>query len=273
MKNNNKNSGRNHPCPYGINSYKQNKVKRRTSSSSGGLIASATQDNKLNKLSIRDWPECERPRERLLSQGADTLSNAELLAIFIRTGTRGQSAIDIARELLRRYGNLRTLLDASESDLCQSKGLGPSKYAQLQASMELGRRYLKEQLQRQDALHNSLDTKRYLIARLRHRQQEIFACLFLNTQNQVISYQEIFHGTINQAPVFPREVVRRALKCNASSVIFAHNHPSGAGQPSQADKLVTQHLKQSLTIIDVDVLDHIIIGDSETYSFSEQGHL
>lgn len=224
-------------------------------------------------MSIRDWPDDERPREKLLARGAEALSDAELLAIFLRTGIPGRSAVDLARDLLTRYGGLRHLLEADLTSFCEGPGLGMAKYVQLQAVMEMARRYLEETLQRGDALQSVADTRRYLTAKLRHEPHEVFGCLFLDNRHRVIHFEELFHGTIDGASVHPRQVVKRALHHNAAAVILAHNHPSGVAEPSRADEQITLRLKEALALIDVRVLDHFIIGDGESVSFAERGLL
>ena len=222
-------------------------------------------------MAINDWPEAERPREKLLSLGPQTLSDAELLAIFLRTGIAGCSAVELARRLVNEYGGLRKLLQADRKHFCATKGLGNAKYAQLQAVLELARRHLAEKLMHSDALKNPAETRRYLTARLRDYPYEVFACLFLDTRHRVISYEELFRGTIDGASVHPREVVRRALQHNAAAVILAHNHPSGIAEPSDADRRITTRLKDALALIDIRVLDHIVIGDRHAASFAERG--
>ncbi len=222
-------------------------------------------------MAISDWPEDERPREKLIHKGASSLSDAELLAIFLRTGVSGKTAIDLAREMLTLHGGLRDLLDASQLSFCQTRGMGQTKYVNLQAALELGRRYLETRLLRSDTLSSPADTRHYLTARLRHHQQEVFACLFLDTRHRVIEYEELFHGTIDGASVHPREVVKRALHHNAAALILAHNHPSGVAEPSQADERITRRLKDALALVDIRVLDHIVIGDGETCSLAERG--
>jgi len=218
-------------------------------------------------MSITDWPTQERPREKLLAQGPASLSDAELLAIFLRTGLAGKTAVDIARELLQEFGSLRRLLTAPKERLCAFPGLGPAKYAQLQAILELARRHLGETVRRGDAISSPEDTCRFLVSRLRDYPYEVFACLFLDNRHRVIELVEMFRGTINGASVHPREVVRAALHHNAAAVILCHNHPSGDAEPSQADLKITQRLTEALTLIDVRVLDHIVIGDGNTVSF------
>lgn len=222
-------------------------------------------------MSIKDWATDDRPREKLLSRGPSALTDAELLAIFLRTGTRGKSAVDLARELLVDFGSLKALLSADRQRFCQGHGLGEAKYTQLQAVMEMARRYFKESLQHGDALSSPDLTRAYLSAQLRGYPYEVFACLFLDNQNRVIELVELFRGTVDSASVYPREVAKQALHHNTSAVIFAHNHPSGFTEPSLADRQITDKLKQALTLFDIRVLDHFIIGDGEPYSFAEHG--
>ncbi|BAW81150.1 DNA repair protein RadC [Candidatus Nitrosoglobus terrae] len=224
-------------------------------------------------MAITDWPTLERPREKLLQRGPGALSDAELLAIFLRTGVTGKTAVDLARELLETFGGLRALLEASQSEFCRIPGLGLAKYTQLQACLEIGRRHLEATLKRGDALTDPLTTRRYLMARLRAYPFEVFSCLFLDNRHRVLAFEELFQGTINSASVHPREVVKRALAHNAAAVILAHNHPSGVAEPSQADKAITQRLKEALDLVDIRVLDHVIIGDEETLSFAELGFI
>lgn len=224
-------------------------------------------------MSIKDWPAEERPREKLLNKGSETLTDAELLAIFLRTGIAGKSAVDLARELLDEFGSLQALLDADHLRFCQAKGLGNAKYAQLKAVLEMAKRHFREVLQRGDPLTSPEATRSYLSAQLRGYSYEVFACLFLDNQHRIIQFEELFRGTIDGASVYPREVAKRALFHNAAAVIFAHNHPSGIKEPSQADKQITDKLKQSLELFDIRVLDHFIIGDAEPYSFAEHGLL
>jgi len=222
-------------------------------------------------MAITDWPEGERPRDKLLARGAASLSDAELMAIFLRTGVKGKSAVDLARELLTRFGNLTQLVTASETELCKTKGIGRAKYVQLQASLEMSRRALQEELNRGNALNSPRLVRDYLQLLLGSRQQEVFLVLFLDTQHRVIASEELFHGTLSQASVYPREVVKRALELNTAAVILAHNHPSGVAEPSQSDQLLTSALKQALAMVDVRVLDHIIVVQGRTMSFAEKG--
>lgn len=222
-------------------------------------------------MSIKDWPADERPREKLLQRGAKALTDAELLAIFLRIGVQGKSAVDLARDLLAEFGSLKALLDADESRFCESHGLGPAKFAQLQAVLEMARRHFAEILQRGSALTSPEITRAYLSAQLRGYSYEVFACLFLDNQHRVIALEELFRGTIDGASVYPREVAKRALFHHSAAVIFAHNHPSGINEPSQADRHITDKLRQALGLFDIRVLDHFIIGDGDPYSFAEHG--
>lgn len=224
-------------------------------------------------MSIKDWPAQERPREKLLEQGAQALTDAELLAIFLRTGVAGKSAVDLARQLLREFGSLRALLEADLTAFSAHLGLGPAKFSQLQAVLEMGRRHLAEGLKRDSALESPQQVRDYLKARLRHEPHEIFGCLFLDTRHRVLAFEALFHGTIDGASVYPRQVVKRALAHNAAAVILTHNHPSGIAEPSQADRLLTTRLKDALALVDVRVLDHFIVGDGEPLSMAEHGWL
>jgi len=223
-------------------------------------------------MAISQWPEAERPREKLLAKGADALSDAELLAIFLRTGCKGLTAVDLARQLLEGFGGLKPLLQSNQADFCQHRGLGMAKYAQLQAVLEMANRHLFEQITRGDALCSPAQTRQFLTAKLNNYPHEVFACLFLDNRNRVITFEKMFFGTIDGASVYPREVVKTALKKNAAAVIFAHNHPSGVAEPSHADEQITQRLKEALALVDVRVLDHFVIGD-EIVSFAERGLL
>jgi DNA repair protein RadC len=222
-------------------------------------------------MPITDWPNEERPREKLLQRGATALSDAELLAIFLRTGIPGQTAVDLARSLLTEFGSLRRLLAADQQRFCQGKGLGLAKFTQLQAVLEMSRRHLQEQMQQSDTLTSPAASRQYLQAMLRHYPYEVFSCLFLDNRHRVVCFEELFRGTIDGASVYPREVVKRALAHNAAALILAHNHPSGVAAPSQADRQITLHLKKSLALIDIRVLDHIVIGEGEPISLAELG--
>lgn len=224
-------------------------------------------------MAITDWPAEERPREKLLQRGPQALSDAELLAIFLRTGLPGKTAVDLARELLSEFGGLRPLLAADRRRFCACPGLGASKFAQLQAVLEMGRRHLGETLRRSDLLTDVGMTRRFLTARLRGYPYEVFAAVFLDNRHRVIEFEELFRGTINGASVHPREVVRRCIEHNAAAVLFAHNHPSGVAEPSAADRRLTQQLRDALAHIDVRVLDHFVIGDGEAVSLAERGLL
>lgn len=224
-------------------------------------------------MAIRDWPAQERPREKLLQRGAGALSDAELLAIFLRTGVAGKSAVDLARELLSHFGGVRALLSAAEADFCAAPGLGSAKYAQLQAVLELSRRHVSELLQRGSALTSPADTRRLVSSYLRDKPHEVFAALFLDNQHRLIAFEELFRGTLDAASVYPREVVKQALKHNAAALIFAHNHPSGVAEPSQADRQITERLVRALGLMDIRVLDHFVVGDGVPVSFAERGWL
>ena len=224
-------------------------------------------------MSLSTWPKSERPREKLLSLGAGALSDAELLAIFLRTGTRGKPVMELARELIREFGGIRGLLEADQQLLMKAQGLGIAKCVQLKSILELSERYLQKGIERGDAISDPGSTRRYLKSKLRGYSREVFACMYLDNQHRLIKYEELFFGTIDGASVHPREVVKRVLHHNAAAVIFAHNHPSGLAEPSQADKRITDKICQALALIDVRVLDHMIVGDSEVSSFAELGLL
>lgn len=222
-------------------------------------------------MAISDWPESERPREKLLKNGATNLSDAELLAIFLRTGVAGKSAVDLARELLKRFKGLTGLFAADQGAFCAVPGMGPAKYAQLQAVLEMARRALEEKLKSGDAMNSPKSVRDYLRLSLQAKKHEIFVGIFLDAQNRTIASEELFSGTLTQTSVYPREVMKRALHHNAAAVIFAHNHPSGVAEPSHADEILTQTLKQALALIDVKVLDHFIVGNGAAMSFAERG--
>ncbi len=227
-------------------------------------------------MAITDWPEGERPRERLLRQGAESLSDAELLAIFLRTGVKGKSAVDLARDLITKFGGIRPILEADQNQFCDTSGLGEAKFAQLQAVLELAARHLQEHLHReQEELITSAQTTRdFLTTKLRGHPHEVFAALFLDNQHRIITFEVLATGTIDGASIHPREVVRKAMSHNAAAMIFAHNHPSGIAEPSRADRDITNQLRETLAMINIRVLDHIIIGDGqETTSFAERGLL
>jgi DNA repair protein RadC len=224
-------------------------------------------------MAISDWPAGERPREKLMHQGAHLLSDAELLAIFLRVGVTGKSAVDLARDLLTRFGSLNGIFAASLDEICQVHGMGSSKYVQLQAIFEMSRRALAEEMQLKDVLSSPQQVRDYLCLRLGGLSREVFIVLFLDAQNRVVAQEEMFSGTLTQTSVYPREVVKRALHHNAASVILAHNHPSGVAQQSQADEMLTAALKQALALVDVRVLDHFIVAGNASLSFAERGLL
>lgn len=224
-------------------------------------------------MAIRDWPADERPREKLLERGAESLTDAELLAIFLRTGVAGKSAVDLSRELLDRFGGLSKLCLADQQQICDAPGLGPAKYAQLKAVMEMARRALKEDMQSGDALTSPGAVRRYLSFLLKDKPHEEFWAVFLDAQNRVTQAEMLFRGTLTQTSVYPREVVKRAMAHNAAGIILAHNHPSGVAEPSPADRLLTQTLKQALALVDVRVLDHFVVAGAGGMSFAESGLL
>lgn len=224
-------------------------------------------------MSISDWPESERPRERLAARGAAALADAELLAILLRTGVRGSSAVDLARELIARFGSVGALLSADARELAGARGLGKAKLAQLQAVLELARRALKHDLSRGNALASPRAVRDYLQLVLSARDREVFLALLLDAQHRVIAAEELFAGTLTQTSVYPREVVKVALRHNAAAVIFAHNHPSGVAEPSSADELLTRTLKSALALVDIQVLDHFVVAGAATASFAERGLL
>ena len=219
------------------------------------------------------WHESERPREKLLRLGASSLSEAELLAILLQTGTVGRSALDTARVLLGEFRSLRGLLTAERQRVCRTRGLGAAKFALLQAALELSRRHYAEEMQAGPPLSNPRATREFLRAQLRDRDHEVFCCLFLDNRHRVIAFDEVFRGTIDGASVHPRDVVKLALARNAAAVILAHNHPSGIAEPSQADELITGRLRDALALVDIRVLDHIVVGDGACVSFAERGML
>lgn len=224
-------------------------------------------------MTLNTWPIQEKPREKLCAFGADALSNAELLAILLRQGTHNKDAVFLARELIQCYGSLQNIFQASFQSLSQHQGIGMAKYAQLQAAHELNKRCLKEPLLRENLMLESQAVKRYLIAELRGSEREIFAGLFLDTRFRLIRFEKLFSGTLDVAYIHPREVTKRALALNAKSVIVAHNHPSGDIEPSTADRTLTSHLIQSLNAVEIELLDHIIVGGENTFSFAEFGYL
>ena len=224
-------------------------------------------------MAITDWPAAERPREKLLARGAAALSDAELLAIFLRTGVPGMSAVELARELLAEHGGLAEVLRLDRRAFCARKGLGEAKYVQLQAALEMARRHLRAGLARGAAMTSPRQVREYLALWLADRPHEVFACLYLDTRHRVIACEELFRGTIDGASVHVREVVASALEKGAAALIFAHNHPSGVAEPSAADRQITERLRQALALVDVRVLDHIVVGAGESVSLAERGLL
>lgn len=222
-------------------------------------------------LSIKDWPTNEQPRSKFLNLGPDSLSDAELLAIFLHSGTKGKSAVDLARELIVKFSSLRGLLECSKHEFCQIEGLGIARYVLLQAVLEMGRRHLFQQLKSNPIVKNSNRMKDFLLAELRHLKQEVLAGVFLDNACRVIHYDVLARGTLSETSVYPREIIKDCLKHNAAALVLAHNHPSGVTQPSAADLHLTENIQQSLKVIDVSLIDHVIVGDGQTFSFAEQG--
>ncbi len=223
-------------------------------------------------MSIRNWPEGERPREKLLARGSAALSDAELLAVLLGSGTRGKDAITLGREMLDNAGSLGALLSSPERQM-RAGGLGPAKRARIVAALELARRSLAEELQQLQSLGNPRDSGDYLRAKLRHLPYEVFGCLYLDNRHRVLAFEELFRGTVDGTSVHPREVVRACLQHNACAVIFAHNHPSGVAEPSVADRAITHELRDALRLVGVRVLDHLVIGNGEPVSMAARGLL
>jgi DNA repair protein RadC len=232
-----------------------------------GIVANGTANT------VRDWPESERPRERLFDHGPQALSEAELLAIFLRTGLPGRSVLDLARGALERFGSLNGLLNARADDIQAMEGFGPAKCAQLLAVIELARRAFKEELRRDRLFDTPPKVRQYLALTIGRLPHEVFLALFLDAQNRLIEDVELFRGTLTQTSVYPREVVKHALQKNAAAVIFAHNHPSGLAEPSRADELLTRTLREALSLVDIRVLDHVIVAGGSSVSFAERGLL
>lgn len=224
-------------------------------------------------MSIADWPADDRPREKLLAKGAAALSDAELVAIFLRTGVRGKSAVDLARDVVGRFGSLSGLCAADQKSFCDMRGLGVAKYVQLQAALEMAQRALGEKLKQGAALDSPTAVRDFLRLRLHGLAHEVFVGVFLDARHRVLGVEDLFRGTLMQTSVYPREVVKRALAHNAAAIIFAHNHPSGVAEPSRADELLTANLKRALALVDVKVLDHFVVGADSTLSFAERGLL
>ncbi|WP_114766019.1 RadC family protein [Vibrio rhodolitus] len=222
-------------------------------------------------MGIKSLPNALLPREKLRHHGPNALTDAELLAIFLRTGTQGVNVLQLADQLLGEFGSLRRLFSASEQEFCRHKGLGLAKYVQLQACLEMSQRYLAETLKRGEALTSPQQTKLYLSSVLRDRQREAFYILFLDNQHRVIRSEVMFEGTIDSASVYPREVVKRSLELNAAALILAHNHPSGIAEPSQSDRRITRRLIDALALVEIRILDHFVVGDGEVISFAERG--
>lgn len=225
------------------------------------------------RMAITDWPEDTRPREKLLKHGAATLTDPELVAVFLRTGVPGKSAVDLGRELIARFGGLAGLVRADRKAVCEAPGLGPAKYSQLAAVIEMARRTFMAEMREGDALTSPDTVRDYLRLQLAGKPYEVFLCVYLDTQHRVIAVEELFRGTLSQTSVYPREIVRRALEHNAAALIFAHNHPSGVAEPSQADLVLTRRLVETLALIDVRVLDHFIVAGPTSMSFRESGEL
>jgi DNA repair protein RadC len=238
------------------------------------LKKSALKELPSKQHTLKNWPKTERPREKLVQLGSSSLSDAELLAIFLRTGVRGCNVVDLSRQLLSSFGSLGAIFSASKEDFCAKHGLGIAKYVQLQACLEMSKRYLAEKIRGTDcSLTSSQATRDYLLSELRLENREIFAVLFLNNQHQVLTFERLFFGTLNAAAVYPRVVVEQAIKHHAAAVILAHNHPSGIAEASIADKQITDKLSRALELIDVRVLDHIIVAGNQCYSFAEHNEI
>lgn len=223
--------------------------------------------------SLACWPDKEKPREKLLNKGATSLSDSELLAIFLRTGIAGKNVIELSREIIHHFGNLKKLFSATEKEFCQIKGLGRAKYVQLQACLEMSQRHIEEQITRQDAMQNPSQVKRYVQARLMAKTNEVFAVIFLDNQHHVLAFEELFFGTVNTSSVHPRVILQRCLAHNAAAVIITHNHPSGVAEPSLSDIDITQTLKRALALIDVRLLDHLVVASHQVTSLAERGQL
>jgi DNA repair protein RadC len=224
-------------------------------------------------MAITDWPSDQRPRERLINHGAQALSDAELLAVFLRVGVSGKSAVDLGRDMMSHFGSLNRLFAATLVDFSALNGLGPAKFAQLQAVLELARRALAEELETGTALNSPQAVRQYLQLLLANKPYESFAALFLDVKNRLIATEELFRGTLTHTSVYPREVVKAALEHNAASIIVAHNHPSGTSEPSAADRTLTQALKQALSLVDVRLLDHFVVAGKHIHSFAEHGQI
>jgi DNA repair protein RadC len=227
----------------------------------------------LSRMTIRDWPIDERPREKLLARGAGALTDAELLAILLRTGMAGRSALDLAKQILGTFSSLRKLIAADRQRFCAQPGLGVARYAELQAMLEISRRQLSENLRAGPSLSTPRATQDFLFSRIRDLEHEVFCCLYLDNRHRLIHFAELFRGTIDGASVHPREIVKQALQHNSAAVIVAHNHPSGIAEPSRADELITIKIKEALNLVDIRLLDHIVVGDGVAVSMAERGLL
>lgn len=234
---------------------------------------SCLNNSAMNKMRMTDWPAADRPRERLLAEGSNRLTDAEILAVLLGNGGPGMSAIELARSLLSRFGGVRGTLNAGEQQLIAVSGIGTAKAAVLLAARECGCRYLRERLNPGVTIASPADSREYLIASLRDRPHEVFCCLFLDNRHRVLAFDELFRGTIDAAAVYPREVVKQALARNAAAVILAHNHPSGVAEPSQSDQLITRRIRDALELVDVRLLDHFVIGDNCCVSLASRGML
>ena len=222
---------------------------------------------------LKQWPSAERPREKLLTQGAESLNDAELLAIFLRTGVKGCNVVDLSRQLINSFGSISKIFSATRKEFCDYHGLGEAKYVQLQACLEMAKRYLSEKTKSDDVLTSSQQTKSYLGLELKHETREVFAVLFLDNQHRVLHFEKLFYGTIDSAAVYPRVIVEKALIHKSAAVILAHNHPSGIAEASIADKQITHKIKQALHLVDIRVVDHLIVADNMCYSFAEHGEI
>jgi len=237
------------------------------------LINQSGQTAAMHPSNISQWPATERPRERILSAGTAALSDAELLAILLGRGTTGMTAVDLGRTLLERFGGMRGALNAGREKLAAVRGMGNAKIAVLIATRECGCRYLQESVAPGQEIKSPADSRQFLLAKLRDRPHEIFCCMFLDNRHRVLAFEELFRGTIDAAPVYPREIVKYALSCNAAAVILAHNHPSGVAEPSQSDEAITRRIREALELIDVRLLDHFVIGGNRCVSLAARGLL
>lgn len=225
-------------------------------------------------MSIKHWHAHDQPREKLIEFGAASLTDAQLLAIFLRVGVKGKNAVELAQDLLDYFGDLHSLLHAEQAEFCQAKGLGLAKYAQLNAVLEMARRHFESGLKKGEAFQSPELSAQFFMNQIGHQPREQFACLLLDQQHQMIHFEILFYGTVNQASVHPRELVKLALKHNAAAAIVTHNHPSGLPKPSESDHQITQLIKQALTLVDVRLLDHVILGDhGRWHSMAQSGQV